>query len=173
MSPERRCPLNRGVPKQRLYCMWFSLHFDGLSLATCLFPNSFTLIPLIYVKPCFTGDVFIKHMYKGKGKNACLHDHEKIDASITLSPSTRIKFCLHLCLCFCIKSVPITQHSRSANPTNFQYMGGWVGQYTLLLCTDMQMSGTRILCHYLLSPLGTFIPQPGYFSFPLSISMGF
>ena len=34
-----------------------------------------TLIPLIYVKPCFTGDVFIKHMYKGKGKNACLHDH--------------------------------------------------------------------------------------------------
>ena len=105
VSPERRCPLNRGVPKERLYCMWFSLHFDGLSLATCLFPNSFTLIPLIYVKPCFTGDVFIKHMYKGKGKNACLHDHENIDASITLSPSTRIKFCLHLCLCFCIKSV--------------------------------------------------------------------
>ena len=37
----------------------------------------------------------------------------------------------------------------------------------------MQMSGARILCHYLLLPPGTFIPQPGYFLCPLSISMPF
>ena len=47
------CPLKGDVPKERFYCMWFSFHFDGLSLLA----YSQTHLPLIYVKPGFTGDV--------------------------------------------------------------------------------------------------------------------
>ena len=66
------------------------------------------------------------------------------------------------------------EHGSRLTPETFSAsVGGWVGQSALLLCTDMRMSGDRILCHYLLSPPGTFIPQPGYFLCPLSISMPF
>ena len=50
---------------------------------------------------------------QGQGQKS-LFDNENVDASIRLSPRTRIKFCLHVCLCFALSQCPITQHSRCA-----------------------------------------------------------
>ena len=176
-----RCPKGE-VP---LYVVFISPCWPESILA-----YSQTHLPLIHVKPCFTGDVL----------NICTRARAKIlvwpwkhRCKHKLKPKNKDKILLACVLVSVLLHNTLTLHSlnniqlwkswlstlrgnrtwQQANPTNFQRMGGWVGQSALLLCTDMRMSGDRILCHYLLSPPGTFIPQPGYFLCPLSTSMPF
>ena len=92
------CPLNRGVPKERFYCMWFSFHFAGLSPLA----YSQTHLPLIYVKPCVTGEVL----------NICTRERAKMlvwpwkrRCKHKLKPKHKHKILLACVFMLCIKSV--------------------------------------------------------------------
>ena len=78
--------------------MWFSFHFAGLSLLG----YSQTHLPLIHVKPCFTGDVL----------NICTRARAKIlvwqwkrRCKHTLKPKNKDKILLACVFMLCIKSM--------------------------------------------------------------------
>ena len=118
--------------------MWFSFHFAGLSLLG----YSQTHLPLIHVKPCFTGDVL----------NICTRARAKIlvwpwkhRCKHKLKPKNKDKILLACVLVSVLLHNTLTLHSlnniqlwkswlstlrgnrtwQQANPTNFQRMGGW------------------------------------------------